>query len=57
MQMWAAVSDMGIAYTMCTEHFLHSQDGLSSIDTYIQDVFQHRLNSNLPQAGNCDLYG
>ena len=24
---------------------------------YIQDIFQHRLNSNLPQAGNCDLYG
>ena len=27
------VSDKGIAYTMSTKHFLHSQDGLSSIDT------------------------
>ena len=22
-KLWAAVSDKGIAYTMCTEHFLH----------------------------------
>ena len=29
----AVVGDRGIAYTMSTEHFLHSQDGLSSIDT------------------------
>ena len=29
----AVVSDKGIAYTMSTKHFLHSQDGLSSIDT------------------------
>ena len=33
--LWAAVSDKGIAYTMCTEHFLHSRDGLSSIDTFL----------------------
>ena len=29
----AVVTDKGIAYTMSTKHFLHSQDGLSSIDT------------------------
>ena len=37
-KLWAAVSDKGIAYTMCSEHFLHSRDGLSSMDTSIYNT-------------------
>ena len=51
----AVVSDKGIAYTMSTKHFLHSQDGLSSIDTS-----RYKTDFNVawvPQAANCDLYG
>ena len=37
--------------------FSISLEGSSYPGSTVQDIFQCRVNSNLPQTGNCDLYG